>query len=255
MAVGTNWKRNSKGNYMKIAILADIHGNLEALKAVVADMAKYRLDCMVSLGDNVGYGPDPDGVVDLMREIGIESIIGNHEFALCDKRAQNWLNFQAAENNEQTKGLLSPRNLEYSCSLPFFLERAGGYFVHGFPKDSVFRYLTKQNDERIMQLFQDYAAAIFFVGHTHKLQLLYEEDGSIVRNALPEGVHRLDQQKKYIVNSGSVGQPRDGNQCAKYIIWDSLKSEIEVRFVPYDRQKTVELIERRGFPKAYGLRL
>ncbi len=240
---------------MKIAVLADIHGNLEALKAVVDDMKQFQLDCMVSLGDNVGYGPEPDGVVDLIRETGIESILGNHEFALCDKRARSWLNFQAAENNEQTSSLLSKDNLEYSCALPLFLEKGGGYFVHGFPKESVFRYLVRQNDERILQLFQDYGATIFFVGHTHDLQLVYEKNGAVVRKPLPAGIHTLEQGKKYIVNSGSVGQPRDGNRSAKYILWDSEIGEIEVRFVAYDIEKTVEQIAKRGFPKVYGLRL
>lgn len=240
---------------MKIAILADIHGNLEALKAVVNDMKQFRLDCMVSLGDNVGYGPEPDGVVDLLRETGVESTLGNHEFALCDKRARNWLNFQAAENNEQTKALLSAENLDYSCKLPLFIEKVGGYFVHGFPKDSVFRYLTRQNDERIFALFKEYAASIFFVGHTHDLLLVYENSGAIVRKPLGPGVHQLDPRQKYIISSGSVGQPRDGDHSAKYIIWDSELGEIEVRFVPYDIQKTVAQIAKRGFPKVYGLRL
>jgi len=240
---------------VKIAILADIHGNFEALKAVVRDVEQCDVDRMVSLGDNVGYGPDPDGVVRLLREKGVESVLGNHEFALCDPRGRRWLNFQAAENNEITKELLSRENLSYSSKLPLFLEYEGGYFVHGFPKDSVFRYLPKQDDKRVLQLFQDYTARIFFVGHTHDLQLVYAEDGEVIREPLKEGAVAFESDKKYIVNCGSVGQPRDGDHTAKYVIWDTAKDEIVVRFVPYDIEKAMAQIAERGFPKVYGLRL
>lgn len=240
---------------MTIAILADIHGNLEALKAVSDDMMQFAVDRVVCLGDNVGYGPDPDAVVTFIRENGYESVLGNHEFALKDQRGRRWLNFQAAENNKLTGELLSQENLEYSCSLPLFLQYEKGYFVHGFPKDSVFRYLQKQNDARVLQLFDEHDESIFFVGHSHELQLVFEEGGTIARSDLKKGKFSLNPDKKYIVNCGSVGQPRDGNKNAKYVLWDFEASEIEVRSVPYNVQKTIDKIKKRGFPDVYGLRL
>ncbi|BHH84728.1 metallophosphoesterase family protein [Desulforhopalus sp. 52FAK] len=240
---------------MKIAILADIHGNFEALKAVVHDIEQFRVDRMVSLGDNVGYGPDPDSVVSMLRAKGVESVLGNHEFALRDKRGRRWLNFQAAENNEITEKLLSQENLDYSCNLPLVLEYEGGYFVHGFPKESVFRYLPKQNDDRIIQLFKEYSARLFFVGHTHDLELVCREGEQVIRKPLKKGLVTLKKQKKYIVNCGSVGQPRDGDHSAKYLLWDTVSHEIEVRFIAYDIEKAMARIAERGFPKVYGLRL
>lgn len=240
---------------MKTAILADIHGNFEALKAVAADMEPFGVDRVVCLGDNVGYGPDPDDVVTFIRTNAYESVLGNHEFALRDKRGRRWLNFQAAENNQHTEQLLSPENLEYSCSLPLFLQHENGYFVHGFPKDSVFRYLQKQDDTRVKQLFEEYEASIFFVGHSHELQLVFEEEERIVRRELIKEKILLDPKKKYIVNCGSVGQPRDGNKDAKYVIWDSLAGEVEVRSVSYDSQKTIDKLKKLGFPDVYGRRL
>jgi predicted phosphodiesterase len=240
---------------MRTAILADIHGNFEALKAVSGDMEQFAVDRVVCLGDNVGYGPEPDEVVTFIRTKGYESVLGNHEFALKDQRGRRWLNFQAAENNQLTGDLLSHENLEFSSKLPLFLQYENGYFVHGFPKDSVFRYLQKQNDERVLQLFEEYESSIFFVGHSHELQLVFEEGGRIVRSQLGKGKFLLDPEKKYIVNCGSVGQPRDGNKDAKYVLWDSTSSEIEVRSVPYNVQKTIDKIKKRGFPDVYGLRL
>lgn len=240
---------------MKIAILADIHGNFEALKAVSSDMIQFAVDRVVCLGDNVGYGPDPDAVVTFIRQKGYESVLGNHEFALKDQRGRRWLNFQAAENNKRTGELLSQENLDYSCNLPSFLQYEKGYFVHGFPKDSVFRYLQKQNDARVIQLFDEHDESIFFVGHSHELQLVFEQDGTVVRSEIKKGKIRLNHNKKYIVNCGSVGQPRDGNKNAKYVLWDSEAGEIEVRSVPYNAQKTIDKIKERGFPAVYGLRL
>ena len=240
---------------MIIAILADVHGNLEALEAVSSDAMQFAVDRVVCLGDNVGYGPDPDEVVSFIRRRGYESVLGNHEFALKDLRGRRWLNFQAAENNEKTEALLSKENYEYSCQLPLFLAYEGGYFVHGFPRDSVFRYLEKQNDERIMQLFKESEASVFFVGHTHDLQLVFEEDGTIVRRDLKKEKFVLHPGTKYIVNCGSVGQPRDGDNNAKYVLWDTVAKEIEVRYVAYDVQKTIDKMKERGFPEVYALRL
>ncbi|PHR25202.1 MAG: metallophosphoesterase [Desulfotalea sp.] len=240
---------------MIFAILADVHGNFEALEAVSEDVRQFAVDRVVCLGDNVGYGPEPDEVVTFIRRHGYDSVLGNHEFALCDPRARRWLNFQAAENNQITKGLLSKENLEFSCKLPLTLEFEGGYFVHAFPRESVFRYLSKQNDARIVQLFRAYSSSVFFVGHTHALQLVFEEDAAIVRRELKKETLVLEPHKKYIVNCGSVGQPRDGDRSAKYVLWDTVAASIEVRFVAYDAQKTMEKIRKCGFPQAYALRL
>jgi diadenosine tetraphosphatase ApaH/serine/threonine PP2A family protein phosphatase len=240
---------------MKVAILADIHGNLEALQAVQADLLSYAVDRVVCLGDNIGYGPDPDGVITLIRQQGYASMLGNHEFALTDKRGRRWLNFQAAENNQETKELLSPENLQFCRSLPLFIQLDDGHFVHGFPEDSIFRYLPKQDDEKIKKLFEKSTASVFFVGHTHDLQLVTEENGIVLRRGLQQGRFSLDPTQKYIINCGSVGQPRDGDKRAKYVLWDSVAREIEVRFVGYDVEQTKDKIHQRGFPKVYALRL
>jgi predicted phosphodiesterase len=240
---------------MKIAVLADIHGNLEALNAVRGDVEQFAVDRVVCLGDNIGYGPDPDEVVNVIQKEGYDSVLGNHEFALHDLRGRRWLNFQAAENNQTTEDLLSKENLQFCVDLPVFLVFDNGYFVHGFPKASVFRYLSRQNDERIVQLFRENSSSIFFVGHTHDLELVTLEDAVVIRRSLKEGTVVLDPQKKYIVNCGSVGQPRDGDNSAKYIVWDSRCGEIKVRYVPYDVNKTINKIKERGFPKVYALRL
>lgn len=240
---------------MKIAILSDIHANLEAFEAVVADLRQQGADRVICLGDNIGYGPDPDKVVDRLRQSGYLSVLGNHEFALMDERGRRWLNFLAAENNIETEKLLSEANRDYCCRLPTFLEVENGYFVHGYPPASVFRYLTRQSDKTIAALFDSAATDLYFLGHTHSLQLVTGYKGTICRRSLAEELVTLEPGKKYIVNCGSVGQPRDGDNRAKYLIWDCLAAQLAVRFIPYDYKTTIKKITERGFPEAYALRL
>lgn len=240
---------------MKVAVLADIHGNLEAFQSVIADLKQQGAERIISLGDNVGYGPDPEKVVRLLQQIGCESVLGNHEFALNDERGRRWLNFQAAENNIETEKLLSLESMVYCCNLPPCLKIENACFVHGFPPTSVFRYLNKQSDEKIRTLFSKSSCSLYFVGHTHELQMVAADLAVVRRRSLAQECFDLSPDKKYIISAGSVGQPRGGDYRAKYLLWDSLKSWVEVRFVDYDNELTKEKIRQRGFPEAYAIRL
>ncbi len=205
---------------MKIAVLSDIHGNLEAFEAVHADLSKKGVDRVICLGDNIGYGPNPEEVVARIRQLGYASVLGNHEFALMDERGRRWFNFQAAENNVATEKILSEQSKDYCRRLPAFIEFGKAYFVHGYPPASVFRYLDRQQDDRLAALFDSLPAALFFLGHTHKLELVTGQKDLIIRRALIQEVVMFEPGEKYIINCGSVGQPRDGDNRAKYIVWD-----------------------------------
>lgn len=241
---------------MKIAILSDIHGNLEALEAVGQDLARLRMDRVICLGDLVGYGPDPEAVVVRVQSLGYEAILGNHEAALVSKRARNWMNFQAKENNVSTEALLSKESLEYCCNLPKQLRIEGALFVHGAPPDSVTTYLYMMKKRHIEKIFAENSENLFFVGHTHELRLVSLEGDEVIREKLVlDGEVQLDRTTKYMVNCGSVGQPRDGDNRAKYLIWDSKAWTLAIRAVPYDMQITAEKILSRGFPQIYADRL
>ncbi|MEK6201072.1 MAG: metallophosphatase family protein [Desulfobulbaceae bacterium] len=240
---------------MKIAVLSDIHGNLEALEAVISDLKMQGADRVICLGDNIGYGPDPEEVVQLIQNLGYESILGNHEFALMDQRGRRWFNFQATENSIETEKLLSTESRKYCCTLPSFLEIGNAHFVHGYPPVSVFRYLNRQSDEKIVSLFKKTSADIYFLGHTHTLQLVTCRDQVVYRRSLGQEKNILQPGSKYIVNGGSVGQPRDGDNRAKYLLWDYRNCELEVRFIDYDRGLTMKKIRERCFPEIYAMRL
>lgn len=240
---------------MRLAILSDIHSNLEAFQAVCVDLERQKTDGIVCLGDMVGYGPDPEEVVRGVQELQCNTVMGNHEASLLVEKARNWMNFQARENSIRTEQLLSRKSLAFCRSLPQFLHSGDTWFVHGYPPESVFAYLFNQSDNKIAELFVSSDASLFFVGHTHDLKLVWQQQGNVMRSPLFEGRINLSKVHKYIINAGSVGQPRDGDKRAKYLIWDNETRDLDVLFVPYDSRKTIRKIRELGFPDVYAERL
>ena len=238
---------------MLVAILSDIHGNLEALEAVWADMASFPVDEIVSLGDMVGYGPDPEEVLRSVRERRVRCCMGNHELGIVSPTQRSWFNPTALKGLDLTAALLSAESRHFIAALPRFLLLEGARFVHGFPPESVNTYLFQVEDFRVEDWFAR-GEGLTFVGHTHELMLVCRNGSEIERRELGPGVFALDDGRR-IVNAGSVGQPRDGNNNAKYLLWDTGRGSVDVRFVPYDIETTVDKIRERGFPSYYGSRL
>lgn len=240
---------------MLTAILSDIHGNLEAFQAVILDMEKHRPDRVICLGDLIGYGPDPEEVITLFRQKKYSTVLGNHEAALLNHKMLNLLNFQAKENALATEQMLSAENIDYCRQLPKNLIYHGALFVHGFPPKSVMKYITMATDERFASYFSRSDHWLNFVGHSHDLFLFAWKNGRLTKEKLTRGNHNLEKDTKYMINVGSVGQPRDGNYSAKYVLWDSEKDSLQVNFVDYNVQETVRKIRNCGFPDAYARRL
>ncbi len=240
---------------MKIAVLSDIHGNLEAFRAVVASIEVRRPDRVVCLGDMVGYGPEPEEVVQLFRDLQYDCILGNHELAMLEKIERRRLNFQARENNIRTEKLLSKGSLKYCRGLSPSFSIHNAHFVHGFPPDSVHKYAYNLSDKTLLELFESSNFSHYFVGHTHKLNMVTQDGDVLVRSALKEGKISFVPDQKYLITVGSVGQPREEDNRAKYVVWDSDEKTLEVVYVSYDIESTIRKIKARGFPEAYGIRL
>lgn len=238
---------------MLVAILSDIHGNIEALEAVWRDMAPLRIGQVVCLGDVVGYGPNPEEAINSVREREVLCCMGNHELGIVNATERAWFNATAQKGLGLTASLLSSESLRYMATLPRFVCLAGARFVHGFPPDSVNTYLFQVGEEEIAAWFER-GEALTFVGHTHELEMVRRDGSGLRRRDLVRERFVLDQTP-CIVNAGSVGQPRDGNNNAKYLIWNTQTGMIEVRFVPYDIERTVDKIRKRGFPEYYATRL
>lgn len=240
---------------MLLAVISDIHGNLEALEKVLEDMDLFRPDRVISLGDNVGYGPNPEEVLHILRERGIPSIMGNHELAIADPSCLAWFNASARRSIEITRSLLSPESIEYIGTLGTTLREGLSLFVHGFPPDLVTAYLFEKSAADVEDWFRAMQEDACFIGHTHELALVYF-DGARARHVpLAEGVTELPEGRKIIVNAGSVGQPRDGDNRAKYVLWDDLSRTLRVRCLHYDMVRTARKILDLGFPEINARRL
>lgn len=239
---------------MRIAVISDIHGNLEAFTSVLAHMNSRRVEACVCLGDCVGYGADSEAVLQLMWKYKIPSIIGNHEEALENDAILKFFNPQARETALLTRKMLSPQNIKKISKWPITMEVQGALCVHGFPPDMVHKYLFEADEGTIIQMWQKLKQNLCFVGHTHSLELVAYDGDNIVTYPLMEGGWLLDKRKT-IVNVGSVGQPRDGNNNAKYVIWDTKMNALTVCFVPYDIDKAAKKIIAAGFPEINAKRL
>jgi len=240
---------------MRLAIISDIHGNLAAFEEVLADIDRQGVDGIMCLGDNIGYGPEPEGVVGLLQARGIPSIMGNHESALVEKSHLNWFNPYAKIALLLTERLLSRDTMALIQNLPPTVITNEYLFVHGCPPDQINTYLFELSVDEFKERFTRMREDMCFVGHTHELVLVSYGDGRVTWKRLGKGSTTLPEDHKHIVSVGSVGQPRDGNNNAKYVLWDDRTHMLDVRFVPYDIRRTADKIIAMGFPRTFADRL
>ncbi len=241
---------------MRIAVISDIHGNLDAFEAVLTDIDRSDIDHVVSLGDNIGYGPESENVVRRIMEREIPSVLGNHEKVIPDPEFIDWFNPMIQESMGKILEQLSEESIAYIRDMKPFLTQWGNRFVHGFPPESTSTYLFQVSEVEIRNALEAYPERLCFVGHTHELQLVSTDGDRIESPHFGRGVTRLNADTRYIVNVGSVGQPRDGDNRAKYVIRDVEEDTLEVRLVPYDIEAVVQKILKAGLPEfnAYRLR-
>jgi predicted phosphodiesterase len=240
---------------VKIAIISDIHANMEAFEQVSADIARSQVDDIISLGDHIGYGPQPEEVIKCIRRRKITALQGNHELALVEPTYLDWFNHAARKSLNMTRKLLSPQSINFIGNLKTHWSAYGCRFVHGFPPDSVLTYLFQLSDETKMQALERLKEKRCFIGHTHTLDIVSLGRQGLESGKLKEGLNKLDSRRKYVICAGSVGQPRDGNNKAKYLIWDSTEDTVDVRCVAYDIAAVVEKMMAAGLPQKHALRL
>ena len=240
---------------MLVAVISDIHSNLEALTVVLEDLDRLAVEHVWSLGDMVGYGPDPEAVVELARARGIESVMGNHEKGLADPGFLDWFNPQARAALTRNAELISPATRQYLTTLPRFLVRQGLRLVHGCPPQSVGTYLFEYSTSQLGRIMAKLEESICLVGHTHELDLYERLDGRTHHPGLKEGRRHLDPAARYLINAGSVGQPRDGDPRAKYVLLDLEALTLEVRCLDYPYRETAAKIRALGLPEIFARRL
>lgn len=214
---------------MRLAVISDIHSNFAALKAVLTDISRQSIDDIISLGDNIGYGSEPEKVILKLKQYSITSVLGNHEFALMDKNHLKTLNLYARKALLISFKELSDQSKDYISGLKPCMVRHGIRFVHGVPPDSIIDYIFRVPDLKLINIIARLKERVTFVGHTHQLKI-YELDNGILKNkTLIEKEIILAQSKKYIINAGSVGKPRDSGNA--YVIYDTDTKTVKARFL------------------------
>jgi hypothetical protein len=151
--------------------------------------------------------------------------------------------------------MLSPSSINFVSELEPFLILNDCRYVHGFPPDSPLIYMFQESESRKKQILKKIPERLSFIGHTHTLEMISYDGKSMEHSDLPRGVTKLQADKKYIINIGSVGQPRDTSNDAKYVIWDSSADIIDVRFIAYDIAAVVQKIKEAGLPESHANRL
>jgi len=241
---------------MRFAVISDVHANLPAFQAVLADMAAQGVDKVLHLGDVIGYGPDSEACVALMRERNIPTVLGNHEHAMLNPKAKNWFNPVSRKGVEFMDNSLSDEAREWMTTLPTSIAFDRYRFVHAFPKDNAFFYLHQADEAKLGQAFEAMDEAVCFVGHTHMLEHVEWDGLEVSRSELALGRTRLNPLTKHIINVGSVGQPRDDyDYRAKYVLFDGSVWDLEVRAVDYDYKDVQRRILKMGLPESYASRL
>ena len=242
---------------MRYLLISDLHGNREGLEAVL-DNARERYDRIVCCGDLVGYGPDPNFVVDWARANVAAAIRGNHDRACCGMEDLEWFNPVAQTATRWTMAALTQENLEYLRGLPRGPMAVDGFLLaHGSPLDED-EYIATAVDAA--NVFDYLESSITFIGHTHLQGGFMWTDGqrgSIARPRSWENQTRLhlDEHGIYLINPGSTGQPRDHDPRAAYAIFDSETRDVTLHRVSYDFDAVRKKIEDAGLPEALGLRL
>jgi diadenosine tetraphosphatase ApaH/serine/threonine PP2A family protein phosphatase len=229
---------------MRIAIISDIHSNLPALEAVFKKIADLHVDVTYCLGDIIGYGPFPNGCVDLVRAKCLAAVKGNHDSGLLGETPTDQFNQNGQAAIRWTKNKITPQNLQYLSSLPMAFTDHDCTFVHATPSvpDQWTYFMSFGQAE---ENFAAFSTRLCFIGHTH-IPVVIGEDSSINK-------YRAD--RRFIINVGSVGQPRDENPDAAFGLFDTdVQSYVLVR-VAYDVSRTAQAIEEAGLPVFLGRRL
>jgi len=246
---------------MRYGIFGDIHSNLEAFNKVIEAYKKEDIDRFFCVGDIVGYGADPEKCIDGLRQLGAIAVCGNHDLASAGVFSLDYFNDYARDAIVWTIDVLTDGEKQFLKNLPFVVNEKEFSIVHGsLYQPELFDYII--DIESAERCFRHMEKDICFVGHSHRAMVYCLEDSKVFRYAPgPVGLSknrltiRMQSGVKYIVNVGSIGQPRDGNPDAAYCVFDTTLNTIEIKRVSYDVTKSMAKILNAGLPAILGYRL
>jgi len=241
---------------MKICIISDIHSNLEALEAALEDIKTQNVQTIYCAGDLVGYAANPNEVIDLLCQNEVKCIMGNHDYACFNQRMQNKMIKNACEAIVFTKQVLTPENYSFLKDLPWQINENEIYLTHGLPPALLDEYIDMQSKHALTTAFSSFREQVALVGHTHLFEV-YEltDKGKIDKYELEGDTFGLKPTSRYMISAGSVGQPRDDNREAGYLIYDTENYRVTKRIFQYQVESTIQKIIAAGLPEKNGTRL
>lgn len=238
---------------MRLGIFSDVHGNLEALKAALDFFEDAEVTQYLFLGDIVGYGANPNECIELVRKLRCVAIAGNHDYGVLKKTPIDEFNPAAAEAIEWTKGQLTEESKLFLESLELTERFEPCFLVHGSPSSPKnFEYIFTLK-EAIYE-FNFFSTRICLIGHTHyPFAIIKTPDGKV--KSINEEEFILENTNRYLINVGSVGQPRDGDPRACVVVFDTKKNKFNIKRLNYDIPTAQQKIVSAGLPPFLAYRL
>ena len=237
--------------FLKCAILGDIHGNLEALEAVIKDTAEQDVNAYICVGDIVGYNANPAECLKMLRDMDFTCVKGNHDHYCSHDESLDDFHPLAANVIDWTRHQLDEDEIAYLKGLKYSRIISGFTIVHStldMPDKWGYVFDALEADAN----FNYQSTSLCFHGHTH-IPVVYEKKGRVTKKAFDKV--KLQLGSKYFINVGSVGQPRDGVPDAAYVIYDMKEKTVELRRAPYDIEAVQAKILAAGLPERLAARL
>ncbi len=232
---------------MKYGFFSDVHANLEALKACIIDFRSEKIDKLFFLGDAVGYGPNPDECVRLIKDIAEIKLMGNHDYAALGLMDTDFFNQYAAESMGWTKNSISKKTIEVMSNFEISYELGDMLLVHASPKEPErWHYILDMEDAK--ENFEFFKQKICIVGHTHRPYIVSVDENQAA-DLSKETVEPIKPERRYLINIGSVGQPRDGDPRSCYLIYDNKLNTVTLKRVAYDIKSTQQSMAKIGLPE------
>jgi predicted phosphodiesterase len=238
---------------MRVAVLSDIHGNLHALEAVLAEVGAERPDEIWCLGDLVGYGPRPNECVDLIRESASIVLAGNHDLAVAGALDLAEFSGDAGAAAAWTRGVLDDERRVWLAGLSPTGTRPGAELYHASPRDPVWDYVLSEDVAR--RSLESTREPLVLVGHSHIPLVFVAEDGAFDGGLAPAGTEAEREHGRFLLNPGSIGQPRDGDPRAAWLLIDLDAGRAWFRRTAYEIAETQRELRTAGLPETLAARL
>lgn len=239
---------------MRYAIISDIHGNAEALQAVLNDIKDRSIQTTICLGDVVGYYPDPEACVEMISKNAAFCVAGNHDYAAIGRIDTQNFSYYAFAAMEWTKQNISEKAKDFLRTLPLTIEQDSMFFTHSSPSNPQdWAYVFPDSEEAVFEAFSSLVHRLNFIGHTHWPSIMIQENDRIILHS--DHTIKLNASHFYLTNVGSVGQPRDFDSRSCYAIYDTEAQEISLIRVKYDYTITQQKIRDCHLPLFLAERL